>query len=87
MSFTKSLKSTKSRRGFTLLEIMIVVMIIVMLLPIAMPNYILTRHAAHTEACISNLKQIYSAKQQWAMDNGKSGSATPGATDLFGMDK
>jgi type II secretory pathway pseudopilin PulG len=66
---------------------MIVVMIIGILLAIAVPNFVLSRHATNTKACISNLKEIYSAKQQWAMDNGKSGSSTPAATDLFGTGK
>jgi prepilin-type N-terminal cleavage/methylation domain-containing protein len=82
-----SLKSLKSRRGFTLIEIMIVVLIIGILLAIAVPNFVLARKAARTKACISNLKQIQSAKEQWAMDNKQPGSATPGATDVFGAGK
>jgi len=66
---------------------MVVIMVIGILMAIALPNFIIARHATHTKACVSNLKQIYSAKQQWAMDNSKSGSATPAATDLFGAGK
>jgi prepilin-type N-terminal cleavage/methylation domain-containing protein len=87
MSFAKSLKSLKSRRGFTLIEIMIVVLIIGILLAIAVPNFVLARKAARTKACISNLKQIQSAKEQWAMDNKQPGSATPGPTDIMGAGK
>jgi prepilin-type N-terminal cleavage/methylation domain-containing protein len=82
--FSKSLKSMKSRRGFTLIEIMIVVLIIGILLAIAVPNFVLARKAARTKACISNLKQIQSAKEQWAMDKKQPGSATPAAADLWG---
>jgi len=47
----------------------------------------MARHATHSKGCLSNLKQIYSVKQQWAMDNNQPGSSTPGATDLFGTGK
>ena len=37
-----------------------------------------------TKACIANLKQIDGAKQQWAIDNRKSGRDVPTAAELFG---
>jgi len=77
----------RSRRGFTLLETMIAVMVIGVLLAIALPNFVRARRTSHTKACISNLKQIDAAKEQWAMDNNQPGSATPLATDLFGAGK
>jgi prepilin-type N-terminal cleavage/methylation domain-containing protein len=55
--------------GFTLVEIMIVVLIIGILLAIAIPNFISARESARARACVANLKQIDSAKQQWLMDN------------------
>jgi prepilin-type N-terminal cleavage/methylation domain-containing protein len=64
------------RRAFTLVEIMIVVLIIAILLAIAVPNFIRSRESATRNSCISNLKQIDSAKEQWAMaNNAPSGSA------------
>src|SRR5690242_16782765 len=84
MTFAKSLKS---RRGFTLIEIMIVVLIIGILLAIAVPNFVLARKAARTKACVSNLKQIQSAKEQWAMDNRQAGSAAVAMTDITGTGK
>ena len=59
----------KARRGFTLVEIMIVVLIIGILLAIAVPNFIRARETSRTKACLANLKQIDSAKEQYAMDN------------------
>jgi prepilin-type N-terminal cleavage/methylation domain-containing protein len=57
----------KSRMGFTLVEIMIVVAIIGMLATIAIPAFLKSRGSAQTTACINNLRQIDSAKEQWAM--------------------
>src|SRR5688572_3659187 len=59
----------KARHGFTLVEIMIVVLIIGILLAIAVPNFIKARESSRTKACVANLKQLDSAKEQYAMDN------------------
>src|SRR3954454_126321 len=66
------------RKGFTLVEIMIVVLIIGILLAIAVPNFIKARESSRTKACVANLKQIDSAKEQYAMDNKlNDGAAVP----------
>src|SRR5215211_2030204 len=59
------------RKGFTLVEIMIVVLIIGILMAIAVPNFIKARESSRRNSCVANLKQIDSAKEQWAMDNRK----------------
>ncbi|MDD5439564.1 MAG: prepilin-type N-terminal cleavage/methylation domain-containing protein [Candidatus Omnitrophica bacterium] len=71
-----------NRKGFTLVEIMIVVAIIGLLAAIAIPNFIKARNRAQINACIANLKQIDGAKQVWALDVGKTDTDTPDWTDL-----
>jgi len=73
----KALRKKKDERGFTLIEIMIVVLIIGILLAIAVPNFVKARETSRAKACVSNLKQIDSAKEQWAMDT-KAGDGDPG---------
>lgn len=70
------------RKGFTLVEIMIVVAIIGLLAAIAIPNFIKAREKAEMNACIANLKQIQGAVQVWAIDNVQAADATPTATAL-----
>lgn len=73
MALQETLESMhrKNRRGgFTLMEIMIVVMIIVILLEISVPNFLRARATGQRNTCISNLKHIDAAKEEWAMDTG-----------------
>lgn len=74
----------RNNKGFTLIEIMIVVLIIGILLAVAVPSFLKARETSRAKSCVSNLKQIESAKEQWAMDNRKTGTDTPTAEDLWG---
>ncbi len=78
------LQARWGRKGFTLVEIMIVVLIIGILLAIAVPNFIKARETSRSKSCVANLKQIEAAKEQWCMDNKQATSATPADTDLYG---
>lgn len=70
------------KRGFTLVEIMIVVLIIAILMSIAVPNFIKARANSQNSTCIANLKQIEAAKEQWAMESGQGATATPTSANL-----
>lgn len=58
------------KKGFTLVEIMIVVAIIGLLAAIAIPSFMKARTTSQKNACINNLRQIEAAKDQYAIENG-----------------
>lgn len=67
----------RGRKGYTLVEIMIVVAVVAILMSVAIPNYLRSGKASSRNVCILNLRQIDGAVEQWALDNNISAGAVP----------
>lgn len=74
----------KMKKGFTLVEIMIVVAIIAILAAIAIPNFIAYRNESQGNACAGNMKTIKTAGETWLTKN--PGTTAPTAADLVKSD-
>ncbi|MCX7992784.1 MAG: prepilin-type N-terminal cleavage/methylation domain-containing protein [Fimbriimonadales bacterium] len=60
-------KLVAKRRGFTLVEIMVVVFIIAVLVTLALPSWMNARARAQTRTCVANLRRIHQAKETYAL--------------------
>lgn len=72
-----------SSKGFTLVEIMIVVVIIGLLAAMAIPAFQKVRASSQDKAVLNNLRQLGSAADQYFLENGVSRA---GLTDLVGTE-
>ena len=76
----------KTSKGFTLVEIMIVVAIIGILIAIAVPGFVRAREQSRNRACQENLTKIDGAKEQWALETNAAAGDAVASTDLVGAD-
>ncbi len=60
----------RATRAFTLIELMIVIAIIGVLAAILIPNFLHARAESASSACEGNLKNIATALEEYAIDNG-----------------
>ena len=64
----------RGSKGFTLVEIMIVVAIIGLLIAIALPNFVRARNTARTNLCKNNMRLLGHAAEQYNIDNNLPGT-------------
>ena len=73
--------NTRFRKGFTLVEIMIVVVIIGLLAAMAIPAFQKVRQSSQDKAVTNNVRQLSAASDQYFLENGVS---TVARTSLIG---
>jgi prepilin-type N-terminal cleavage/methylation domain-containing protein len=61
--------------GFTVLELMIVCAIIALMAAIAVPTFAKSTNTTKTNTCMSNLRLINDAKEQWALEKNQTDGA------------
>ena len=64
--------NTRSTKGFTLVEIMIVVVIIGLLAAMAIPAFQKVRQSSQDKAVLNNARQLSAASDQYFLENGVS---------------
>jgi type IV pilus assembly protein PilA len=92
------MRERRRRRGFSLIELLIVIAIILIIITIAVPKYAKTQMFMRETAAIKAIQTIHQMEVQYQSQYGKyassltelgpppSGAATPAAADLIGND-
>ena len=70
------------QKGFTLIELMIVIAIIAILAAILIPNFLHARAESQTAACEGNEKQVATAMEEYAVDHSGTYPSSFGANQL-----
>ncbi len=73
--------ATKSHKGFTLVEIMIVVAIIALLAAIAVPGFLRARKRSQASRILNDLRMIDSAVDQYAIETNRKTGDSVGVAD------
>ncbi len=73
------------KKGFTLVEIMIVVAIIGIIIAIAVPAFLRAREQSRGTACQENLAKIDGAVEQYALENKLGQGESVTVADLVGV--
>jgi prepilin-type N-terminal cleavage/methylation domain-containing protein len=73
--------SNKKRRGFTLVEIMVVVAIVALLAVIAVPGFLRARKRAQAGRVVNDLRLIAAAVDQYALETSKLSGAIVATLD------
>jgi len=77
------MRRTRNQKGFTIMELMIVIVIIGILIAIAVPAYNAFRAKANEAACRSNLRSLKSACGLFYAENNADPTEIDDLTDYF----
>lgn len=77
-------RNRSTQKGFTLVEIMIVVSIIGILISIAMPSWLKAREQSQSQSCMEAQEKMEGAIDTWALDTGALSTIAPDTSLLIG---
>jgi len=81
--YQKICRALRNRKGFTLVELMVVVVIIGILVAVAVPVYNSTTNNAKIRACQANLRTINGAIQQYDANEATAATAVTNLVPMY----